>query len=139
MHKDNMSCPWKCDINSKDVQEHILKCQVILNKLQDTELEAAKDVAYSYIYRDTHQQKSVVTLILRLLQHLPVGHHWSRHCWLAWEATETSLHTSFSTVKYIIRPPIPKEITDSLMKSRIVYQILIGQRTLLDIYTCSVF
>ena len=63
-----MSCPLKCDINSEDVQEHILKCKVILNKLQGTELEAAKHVEYNFIYGDTHQQKAVVTIILRLLQ-----------------------------------------------------------------------
>ena len=67
IHKDNMSCPLKCKINSEDVQEHILKCQVILNMLEDTELEAAKHVEYNYIYGDTHQQKAAVTLILRLL------------------------------------------------------------------------
>ena len=63
-----MSCPLKCEINSEDVQEHILKCQVILNMLEDTELEAAKHVEYNYIYGDTHKQKAVVTIILRLLQ-----------------------------------------------------------------------
>ena len=46
----------------------MFKWKVILNKLQDTELEAAKHVEYNYIYRDTHQQKTVVTLILILLQ-----------------------------------------------------------------------
>ena len=68
IHKDNMSCPLKCDINSEDVQEHILKCQVILSKLQDTELEDAQNVEYNYIYGDTHKQKAVVTIILRLLE-----------------------------------------------------------------------
>ena len=36
----------------------MFKWKVILNKLQDTELEAAKHVEYNYIYRDTHQQKN---------------------------------------------------------------------------------
>ena len=49
------------------MQEHILKCQVILNMLEDTELDAAKHVEYNYIYGDTHQQKEAVTLVLRLL------------------------------------------------------------------------
>ena len=67
IHKHNMSCPLKCDTSSEDVQEHILKCQAILNKLEDTELESVKNVNYNYIYGDTYQQKAAVTTILRLL------------------------------------------------------------------------
>ena len=54
IHKENMSCPLKCDQYSEDVQEHILKCQVILNELGDQELEAAQLVDYNDIYGDTH-------------------------------------------------------------------------------------
>ena len=53
IQKHNMSCPLKCDTSSEDVQEHIPKCQAILNKL---ELESVK-MSITIIFMETHINK----------------------------------------------------------------------------------
>ena len=68
IHKDKMLCPLKCDSTSQDIQEHILKCHVILDQLQAEELKAAQFVEYKHVFGNTQEQKSVVMVFIRLLQ-----------------------------------------------------------------------
>ena len=63
-----MLCPLKCDSTSEDVQEHILKCHVVLDQLQADEIEAAHFVEYNDVFGNTKVQKAAVKVFMRLLQ-----------------------------------------------------------------------
>ena len=66
-HRNNMTCPLKCNKTSQDDQEHMLFCQSIFAQLKDTEAKAAQEIYYKDIYGSLENQKRAVEIFTRLL------------------------------------------------------------------------
>ena len=68
IHKEDMSCPLKCDTPSpEDSQIHIMSCLSICSRVDSKFIEQSKDILYSDIYGDIHRQKAAVRHLSSLL------------------------------------------------------------------------
>ena len=68
-YKNNLSCALLCGNKTQiDDQQHLLQCVLILVKLSSSDLKTLNNVKITDIYGTVQQQKSVVSIITRLLE-----------------------------------------------------------------------
>ena len=67
VHKNDMSCKLKCDLNQEDNQFHLMSCINILSRLDSKYIQETKYIKYSDIYGEPHSQKTAVRHLSTLL------------------------------------------------------------------------
>ena len=71
-YKPNLSCPLNCQqglqVQKQDDQEHLLKCETLLAKLNPDQLKHIQGICYEDLYHDIVRQKLAVIGFSRLLE-----------------------------------------------------------------------